>query len=73
MRWSRHSRAGHLAGAAVDVLREEQGPAAARNVLRRYAAAHGNLIVSPHVAGLTVESESKAAGEIVRQLVESYP
>jgi phosphoglycerate dehydrogenase-like enzyme len=64
---------GHLCGAAVDVLREEQGPSAARDVLRRYAAAHGNLIVSPHVAGLTVESESKAAGEIVRQLADLYP
>jgi D-3-phosphoglycerate dehydrogenase / 2-oxoglutarate reductase len=56
----------------VDVLRDEQGPNAAGSVLLRYAAIHDNLIVSPHVAGLTVESESKAAGEIVRQLLDLY-
>jgi phosphoglycerate dehydrogenase-like enzyme len=63
---------GRLAGAAVDVLRDEQGSSVNRSVLRRYASTHDNLIVSPHVAGLTVESESKAAGEIVRQLLEFY-
>ena len=64
--------ADHLAGAAVDVLAGEQSLAAEGNVLLRWAAGHQNLIVTPHVAGLAVEAETKAAEEIVGQLVDYY-
>jgi D-3-phosphoglycerate dehydrogenase len=43
-------RSGHLGGAALDVLCGE--PAIdGSNLLVRYAATHGNLIITPHVGG----------------------
>jgi DNA-binding NtrC family response regulator len=61
---------GHLAGAAVDVVRGEQDSDISRNPLIRYARTHPGLIVAPHIAGLTVDSQRKAmafaAGEIAR-------
>lgn len=48
---------GHLAGAAVDVLAEEQ-PAERRrrSPLLRYAVDHDNLLITPHLGGASVES-----------------
>ena len=50
---------GHLAGAAVDVLQDEQQltPEERRkHVLVRYAREHENLVITPHIGGCTHES-----------------
>ncbi|MGD0709114.1 MAG: NAD(P)-dependent oxidoreductase [Anaerolineaceae bacterium] len=46
---------GHLAGAALDVIQNEAG-FGARSPLVAYAKAHGNLLLTPHLGGATVES-----------------
>ena len=44
----------------VDVIKDEQYLKNKRNKLLDYAKKNSNLIVSPHMAGLTIESEKKA-------------
>ncbi len=50
---------GRLAGAALDVLSEEQTTTAADHPLVRYAQSHDNLLITPHIGGCTVESMRK--------------
>jgi D-3-phosphoglycerate dehydrogenase len=50
---------GCVAGAALDVLSGETSEGMASNPLVRYAATHGNLILTPHLGGCTKESKSK--------------
>ncbi len=59
---------GHLAGAGLDVVAEEfcGGPSQA---LLAYARDHGNLIITPHMGGATVESMEKAEVFIAHKLV----
>jgi phosphoglycerate dehydrogenase-like enzyme/CMP-N-acetylneuraminic acid synthetase len=52
---------GKLRAAGVDVVSGEQTDALAEHPVIRYARTHENLIVTPHMAGLTVESELKTA------------
>jgi D-3-phosphoglycerate dehydrogenase len=49
---------GQLAGAAVDVICDEQA-GTLENPLVTYAKDHRNLIVTPHIAGCTAESMEK--------------
>jgi D-3-phosphoglycerate dehydrogenase len=46
---------GHLSGAALDVIQNEAG-FGARSPLVRYAKTYGNLLLTPHLGGATVES-----------------
>ena len=49
-----------LAGAALDVLADEKAVAAKRkNALIEYAKTHNNLIITPHIGGMTNESADK--------------
>jgi (S)-sulfolactate dehydrogenase len=62
-------RAGRLAGAALDVFEEEPPSAEAARVF----AGCPNLILTPHVAGITVESNvrvSAMVAEAVRRVLE---
>jgi phosphoglycerate dehydrogenase-like enzyme len=59
---------GKLAGAAVDVISGENTVDSLGHPLLEYAREHDHLIVTPHVAGLTVESETKAMNETLRQI-----
>lgn len=63
---------GRLAGAAVDVIQGEQDGDIARNRLVRYARSHGNLIVAPHIAGLTVDSQRKAMRFAIAEVRRSF-
>ena len=45
---------GRIAGAAIDVLCEENDPTnTSSKLLRRYAEHHQNLIITPHIGGAT--------------------
>ena len=46
--------------ALVDVIKNEQFLNIKKNMLIEYAKNNSNLIISPHMAGLTIESEKKA-------------
>jgi len=61
--------AGYLAGAAVDVISGERD-ASMRNVnpLIRYAASGGNVVITPHIGGATVESMARAEVFMARKL-----
>lgn len=52
---------GKVKAAAVDVVQDEQTAKMAEHPMIQYARSHPNLIVTPHIAGLTVQSEHKAA------------
>ena len=52
---------GRVAAAGVDVISGEQAPDLRNHKLIRYAKTHDKLIVTPHIAGLTVDSETKTA------------
>ena len=70
--FSTHCRSGHLAGAALDVLCEESSNGMMHHPLVAYAREHGNLIITPHIGGCTVESMEKTetflAGRLLAQL-----
>jgi D-3-phosphoglycerate dehydrogenase len=52
---------GHLAGAALDVITHERQPALRQgSPLLAYARDHENLLVTPHIAGATVEAMARA-------------
>ena len=46
--------------AGIDVLSDEQNLLLEKNSLQKYSKNYNNLIITPHISGLTVESETKA-------------
>ncbi len=60
---------GCLAGAALDVLEEEETPIFS-NPLREYANTHDNLILTPHIGGATWESWEKTEVFIAEKVSE---
>jgi D-3-phosphoglycerate dehydrogenase len=62
---------GQLAGAAVDVLAGEGQGRALASPLVAYAAAHDNLLITPHVGGATRESMEKTEIFIAEKLVRA--
>ena len=60
-----------IAGAGLDVLREEFESAPASAALRRYAATHDNLLITPHIGGATHESMEKTELFLVERLFEA--
>lgn len=61
-------KSGHLTAAAVDVLTNEQSPNIGAHPLIQYSRSHPHLTVTPHIAGLTVDSQRKAARFAVEEL-----
>jgi D-3-phosphoglycerate dehydrogenase / 2-oxoglutarate reductase len=59
-------RAGHVGGAAVDVFPEE--PATNDEPFRTPLQGLDNVLLSPHVAGSTVEAQEKIGVEVARKL-----
>ena len=51
---------GHIQGAALDVISGEQDVNLPKSSLIQYARNNDNLIITPHIAGLSYDSESKA-------------
>jgi len=47
---------GHLSAAGVDVFHDEWDPDVASHPLFEYARTHHNLVISPHLAGASIES-----------------
>jgi len=51
---------GKLTAAGIDVVCEEHLLPKKENILIEYAKNHENLVITPHIAGLTTDSENKA-------------
>ena len=62
-------RAGRLNGAAVDVITDEFSRA--HSPLLAYARRHGDLIVTPHIGGCTVESMEKTELFLAKKVREA--
>jgi D-3-phosphoglycerate dehydrogenase / 2-oxoglutarate reductase len=60
-----------ISGAAVDVIRDEQTKNIINNPLIKYSIKNNNLIITPHIAGLSIDSESKAAIAATEMLKKS--
>lgn len=56
--------------AAVDVISNEQRSDLSENILIDYAKRNDNLIITPHIAGLTYQSEEKATRYAFEALTE---
>jgi D-3-phosphoglycerate dehydrogenase len=59
---------GHLAGAALDVISDERIELERGRPVVEYARDHGNLMITPHVGGCTVESMEKTELFLARRL-----
>tara|TARA_Y200000002_G_scaffold383282_1_gene404806 strand:+ start:5322 stop:6278 length:957 start_codon:yes stop_codon:yes gene_type:complete len=53
-------QSGKIKAAGVDVIRNENSDKIDDNLLVQYASKNNNLIITPHIAGLSTDSESKA-------------
>ena len=58
--------------ALLDVVKNEQFLNSKKNMLLEYAKKNSNLIISPHMAGLTFESEKKAFLISVNNIVKHF-
>lgn len=56
----RYLQSGHIQAAAVDVISDELNDNHQKNILIEYAKENNNLLITPHIAGLTYDSETKA-------------
>jgi D-3-phosphoglycerate dehydrogenase len=60
---------GHLAGAALDVLCEEDAHGMESSPLVQYARVHNNLILTPHIGGCTFESMAATEEFLAERLI----
>jgi len=61
---------GHLSGAGLDVIDGEWRNDLDQHALVAYARTHGNLIITPHVGGVTHESQVMAFRACARMLAD---
>jgi phosphoglycerate dehydrogenase-like enzyme len=61
-----------ISGAAVDVIKGEQTEFIKKNTLVKYSKINENLIITPHIAGLSYESEKKAATAAIKFLYDFF-
>ena len=61
---------GQLAGAGVDVIEGEWDEDLSRHPLIRYANEHENLVISPHIGGVTHESQRMVYEHTVSKLLD---
>ena len=63
---------GRLAAAGLDVVEGEWRDDLADHPLIRYARSHENLIVTPHVGGVTFESQAMAYTAAAQKIVDFF-
>jgi len=59
---------GHLGGVGLDVIDGEWDPALQNHPLIQYSNRRDNLIITPHIGGVTFESQSSSFVQTVRKL-----
>jgi D-3-phosphoglycerate dehydrogenase len=63
---------GKLSGVALDVIGRELEGNFENHPLIRYACAHENVIITPHIGGATIESQTKAFTFTARKLKQFF-
>ena len=63
---------GPLAAAGLDVIEGEWQDDLAQHPLIAYARSHPNLIITPHVGGVTYESQAMAYAAAARKLADYF-
>lgn len=63
---------GKISAAGVDVVCDEHLLPNKQNILINYAKKNDNLIITPHIAGLTIDSEKKAQKAAFQACVEFF-
>jgi D-3-phosphoglycerate dehydrogenase len=63
---------GHLAAAGLDVIEGEWRTDLANHPLIEYARSHDNLIITPHVGGVTYESQAMAHAATAEKLIAFF-
>ena len=61
-----------IRAAYVDVVKNEQKLKYKKNLIINYSQNNKNLIVTPHIAGLTFDSEKKAANICIKNLTKFF-
>ena len=61
---------GKLLGAGVDVIDGEWAPNIADHTLMRYSREHQNIVITPHLGGVTYESQEMTTRFTVKRLKE---
>ena len=69
----RNLESGKLAGAALDVLKDEQAGGFASRPLIEFAKQHTNLLITPHIGGCTGESMAKTEVFLAEKLAAAFP
>ena len=64
-------RSGKIKSAGLDVIRNEISNDIKRSKVIDYARNNENLIITPHIAGLTIDSELKAAEFAIKMLFKN--
>ena len=65
-------QSGHIGGAALDVLRNEQNSNFGLNPLIEYSRKHENLLITPHIGGCTTESMAKTEIFLAEKVVRAF-
>jgi D-3-phosphoglycerate dehydrogenase / 2-oxoglutarate reductase len=65
-------KSGHLAAAGVDVIEGEWRTDLEKHPLIEYARTHENLIITPHVGGVTWESQAMASAAAADKLIAFF-
>jgi D-3-phosphoglycerate dehydrogenase len=60
---------GRIAGAALDVLRDERSSGMKDHPLVAYARTHENLLITPHIGGCTLESMEQTEEFLAEKVV----
>jgi phosphoglycerate dehydrogenase-like enzyme len=63
---------GQLGGAGLDVIEGEWRPDLDRHPLIQYSRARENLVITPHIGGVTHESQAMAYACTIRKLAEYF-
>ena len=72
LKYNRFLKSKKIKYAATDVVRDEQNLSKKNNKLIEYSKKNNNLLVTPHIAGLTIDSERKAAEITIDNLVKYF-
>lgn len=61
-----------ISGAALDVVKNEQTKNIKKSILYKYLRENDNLIITPHIAGLSFDSERKAAQISIESMITFF-
>ena len=62
----------HIKKVGLDVLKDEHKLLSSENKLIKMSRINKNIIISPHIAGLTYNSEFKALNEIKKLIIKNF-